>query len=612
MSSLLIVTNSASADGPTLRDYYIAHRPGASNFGVLNITCATTESTTAANYLSQIEGPVLAWLAANPSVRYVLFVRGIPTRTSDDGLASVDYRLWAASAQRVRITRMDMGTLAASQAYIDRLGDTANLVTTITVAGVPMIQAQSAPNYTTPTYRLDDKRGGAYSSFQLALAAKNALAGATPPASGATVQYSDTAHPTNAMTKLLGLFTWGVNAGDWTSTWPTDGSVTNPTWSTVRGWYLLCTAESFNGMKADSQPSAQGNFEAFFSATMLGGTGYSRTPIGFVGHVEEPLVTGVSDTANLFARWQSGACFADCAWTSRKTIFFAAWGDPFVSVFPSTLKPDLIDPTMSTPTNNTRALLIGVGRFYFSKGATSVANAGLLGYADFDNIRVFQVAASSDKKKHFGGQRGTVSKDRTDSRKLENGYILTCDAYVHALIRLMMYGTSAAANTSRSALAAAAGTAFAFTVGAPSVAGRWYPIFDAGGNLVTNLTGVTIGSLVLGTDFLIDDILGQVKFLTTQTTTQTPTITAPAITAGATFSRGQITPGQVGEERGFGRLVCFDEDATDAIVFDHQGFSCDVMVDAASDVKTDDYSDFKIAVAVTVTKGTIFTRELAA
>jgi len=63
--------------------------------------------------------------------------------------------------------------------------------------------------------------------------------------------------------------------------------------------------------------------------------------------------------------------------------------------------------------------------------------------------------------------------------------------------------------------------------------------------------------------------------------------------------------------RGFGRLVCYDEDPTDSVIFSHHGFSCDVLISGNSDLKPDDYSTFKLLVAVTGTVGTLFTRENA-
>jgi hypothetical protein len=128
-------------------------------------------------------------------------------------------------------------------------------------------------------------------------------------------------HP-NAVTNLAGYICWGAHSS-LGSTYPVDG---NLHWSGNSAWWLIETLESFNGQ----QLGGQGNFTEWFSANAFEGSNYSNTPVGAVSHLEEPGLNGVEDGSVYFGFWQSGKNFAICAWTSRKTPYFQAIGDPLI------------------------------------------------------------------------------------------------------------------------------------------------------------------------------------------------------------------------------------------------------------------------------------------
>jgi len=73
----------------------------------------------------------------------------------------------------------------------------------------------------------------------------------------------------------------------------------------------------------------QGNFEQWCNPTTAGGWQYSRTPIGMACHTDEPSVGGVEGSMYL-CNWEAGLLFCECAWSSRKTKYFMAVGDPLV------------------------------------------------------------------------------------------------------------------------------------------------------------------------------------------------------------------------------------------------------------------------------------------
>lgn len=262
---------------------------------------------------------------------------------------------------------------------------------------------------------------------------------------------------------------------------------------------------------------------------------------------------------------------------------------------------------MATPKHITDAVLIGTGEFSIAVGASTPAAAQLIGYKDFGNVKVFDVSAEGEKKEHYGSYRGTQVRDRLDNRKLKIGYKLTCDEWTADMLSYFFFGKQNGSLT-RSALAAAAGTAQAFAAGTPSDVNKWYDILDASGVRHRFLTGVTFASKTEGTDFELDLTLGRVRWLTVQTASVTPTITAPAIVAGDNNNLAIVDPLTQGLIQGMCRLVCFDELSRQNIVFDHVDFYGQLALDGSPSIKGDDYSDYSIMVNVGTPRGKIFVR----
>ena len=161
----------------------------------------------------------------------------------------------------------------------------------------------------------------------------------------------------------------------------------------------------------------------------------------------------------------------------------------------------------------------------------------------------------------------------------------------------------------RAALAAVAGTAIPFSNAAPSNPQFHYDVLDANGNRVRNLTAVTFPGLQENTNFVVDYIMGRVRFLTAQAAPLTPTVTAVAIVAGDVNSLNQIVPMAQSLFQGMGRIVIFDEDTNQQVVFEHTDFSCEVEITGTADVKNDDYSDLSLMVSITGLVGNVNVRE---
>lgn len=103
-------------------------------------------------------------------------------------------------------------------------------------------------------------------------------------------------------------------------------------------------------------------------------------------------------------------------------------------------------------------------------------------------------------------------------------------------------------------------------------------------------------------------LLGRIKFRTAQAADLTPTVTAPAITAGTDSAFLGLTPLADPVKSGVGRLVIFDQYDNNKVVVDHLEFTCDVSVDSAAEVDGTGYAEITLNVDVTGAPGTAFVR----
>lgn len=258
------------------------------------------------------------------------------------------------------------------------------------------------------------------------------------------------------------------------------------------------------------------------------------------------------------------------------------------------------------PLHNTTALLIGTGEFSFSEGAISVADAQKRGFLDFGNIVAFTPEAAVTKEEHMGSYRGTRRADRTVITENGFSYKLRCDEWNRKNLELL-YGASSTTGHTQTAKSAVDGTVLGFTA-VPAKIGYWYDILAADGSRVFDLTAVTITTKVEGTDFEVDYKMGRIRFLTAQAADLTPTITAPAIVAGAAGSFLGLTPLADPVKKGFGRLYVFDQESTNKVVYQHVDFSCEVSLDSASEIDGTAFTDITLDVRITGTVGKLLVR----
>jgi hypothetical protein len=340
---LLVVYNADVADSVTLKNYYLAHRPGVSAANVLGLAgLPDTTSTTSANVTSLILDPIYTWLVANEAakpIRHIVFMRGVPSRQGAVGSVGMEvYSLLSDRGYRTgsgyqagssRFCRavyqgvtclpswVDMGSYAASTAYIDKLAAASSGLNAdgVTISG-------DAAGVGGEEYVLDDKRTSGY-LYCPVFADDNAAL----PSEGvdeANITFNDgTSSLLSEAADVTFLGNWGVHTGVLGDGWGRNGSVAL---SGNSGWFAMMSVESFNGIYG----SAHGDPAEFFAATAFGGTDYANTPVGFVGHTAEPYVSGIS--SQYYSRlWARGWTFAEAAWAGRNTLHFLAVGDPLVT-----------------------------------------------------------------------------------------------------------------------------------------------------------------------------------------------------------------------------------------------------------------------------------------
>jgi len=134
-----------------------------------------------------------------------------------------------------------------------------------------------------------------------------------------------------------------------------------------------------------------------------------------------------------------------------------------------------------------------------------------------------------------------------------------------------------------------------------------------GGSAVTfsdNGSGLFVNSsLVEGTDFEVDLDQGRIRLITTQTTTLYPYVTGPAVVAGGDNYMRRMIPLDNPTRSGMGKLLVFDQDDRNKLVWAHTGFSCEVMIDSLSALDGQKFVEQVFAVSTTGKKGFIGLRQ---
>jgi len=263
----------------------------------------------------------------------------------------------------------------------------------------------------------------------------------------------------------------------------------------------------------------------------------------------------------------------------------------------------------STPLHNLDALLIGTGEFLFSSGATSVADAQRRGYVSFGNIVASTPSVEQTREEHFGSYRGIRRMDKIVVTESKLRYRIRSDEWNFYNLQLLFGGALTAGHTQPAHTGP--GRVLVFNDFEPSWTNRWYDLSTAGGARLMHVTSVTFAGAVLNVDFVVDRVMGRVRFLNHPgpMINMTPLILAPAIENNLPNYYSGITPLADVRKSGFGKLAIYDQHATNKLVMLHDEFSCEITPDSAGDIDGRNYAEISLDVLVTGAVGRILLRD---
>lgn len=260
------------------------------------------------------------------------------------------------------------------------------------------------------------------------------------------------------------------------------------------------------------------------------------------------------------------------------------------------------------PSHNLDALFLGTGEFSFCEGAETLAEALPKGFMDFGNVRALTPNVESTKVVHKGSYRGKLKRDKQIVTEHNLDYVLRCDEWKQSNMLILFGGTAAAQHTQLVKTAANA-DAIAFSAGTPADPDKWYQIAFSGVHYM-HLTTVTIATLTEGTDFVLDLLLGRIRFLTAQTASLVPVVTSAVITTGSVNSMLGITPLDTITHRGLGRLTLYDQNDDTHIVLDHRDFVCEISLENVGEINGENWTELQIRVTISAEDpGTVYLRQ---
>ncbi len=353
---VLVVYNQDWQESVETKNYYLANRPGFLNANTLSIhfsvpsNCSdisclarALEIVSYAELRAKLVEPIISWLRAHPEkdIRYIVLMRGIPTRSpgsdtnvvayrSGDPMQSAQYLVYKSVAdefaKEVFPTSLDMGSLESTRHYIDKI----KAVYSFMPVKAVLVSARGTPFEGSTYYLSDAQRQFDKKGEERAKAVMTTLRTAYPALPLSYKAYEET--PISIAPDVAGFFSWGIyeykngtGPGGWNGDYSINGTVR---FSGKSGWYLIQTVESFNGLWQAA--GHQGNFIKWFSPRAFGGTDYQNTPAAAVTYVIEPSPSGIH-SPYLFVCWERGNPFAYCAWKSYVAQGSQAVGDPLVT-----------------------------------------------------------------------------------------------------------------------------------------------------------------------------------------------------------------------------------------------------------------------------------------
>ncbi len=252
-----------------------------------------------------------------------------------------------------------------------------------------------------------------------------------------------------------------------------------------------------------------------------------------------------------------------------------------------------------------RAEIQGTVEWYFSEGASSAANAILLGYLHMGNFLGAEIKSDPKRTTTLKASRGIVFEGGSTGAGVSLGLeFMTKEV---ADMRKAKIALMAAAGTAftQAAIAAGAIDTLAFTADIPAKLNYDYPLTKTGA-LLRHFSAAVLtfeaGVLVAGTDYLLDSELGMVRFINAANLPDgnvTINATVPAIDAAhAKYMEGIVPMGQA-VRRGWMRGVVWDQDDANNKVFEIEPRAVEIYTSGGFSVSHDNQSEHKITVMFT-------------
>lgn len=263
---------------------------------------------------------------------------------------------------------------------------------------------------------------------------------------------------------------------------------------------------------------------------------------------------------------------------------------------------------MSMNQHNLRATTIGTGEFYFAEGATAASGVNAKGWQDFGNVVVATLQPETQRKSHMGAYRGVRRVDKTFVTSADLKYKIKLDEVRAATLLFALYGEEIAGGLTQSAITSQTGDTLPFTA-TPAVIGRWYDIKKSGAR-VREISAVTLGSLVAGTDYVLDAKNGMVRFLTAQNTDVAVTaLSAAAISASSAAFMKAISVLTKPKKTGLARLFVFDTDDRNILLLEHTDFGCEIAIEGQPNFDGENPTEIELLVQLTDPVGNFYSRD---
>lgn len=265
----------------------------------------------------------------------------------------------------------------------------------------------------------------------------------------------------------------------------------------------------------------------------------------------------------------------------------------------------------NSPGHSTDSLVFGNAEFQFSEGATTKAEAITRGYLDVGNVVSWTPDVTVNTFEHFGGYRGVIKKDKTIPISSSLSYALVLDEFRVANVAMALGGTDPSSDYTHAQISGGtqtidfgnSNTIFSTTTYF-ELQHSGKPLYNLQDGDIVSVEDASNNTLTLGTDYELDNKLGRIRFLTTQTGAITVTFNKAAITSSSDYFFNAITPLGTTHRTGFGSLTIFDSDAANNIILHHRDFKCEIFAADISELSTGNQDVTTLGINVSVDAST--------